>query len=249
MDRRAFAAGGLCTGLLTAFPGFTQQTVPQTTTPALPVPASSAEDVYTIYSQILNARLTKLKTHVPICLIADQTCVPPIPPVEEVIPANFEHRTRPIIVPSPARWYEAQEILESFRKCSKSPLLLEDHFQLTATESSPEAPPVLLLDRRMQEQFLNSFTPELLAKLPDGTFISSQHRDDALLKRLAGCNDLFRLSPVFFSNAADLALVYLIDLYWGSQEVWGVYAKSSGEWKLQGKDQGWFIVQPFATDY
>jgi len=254
MDRRTFITNSLCTALGAGFSQSRLTLAAQTTTPtrtASPVPANLADDVYQIYSQLLSAQLSRLHNSNRLCLVAYQTTEPPIPTVSETVPPGFSQRMHSIIVPSPSRWYDFQEVLADLHKSrSEAPFQLKERFVLSALAQPSLPQTVLLLDTYMQQQFLQSFTVDYVDKLPDGTYVETQHRDAAVLKRLAGCDDLFRLSPVFFNHAADLALVYLHYLEQTCNGgIWGIYAKSSSGWTMQGSEQGWLIVQPSAEEY
>jgi hypothetical protein len=214
------------------------------------MPVELADDSYAIYSQFMRARFEARRTENRLCLIAETSFAPPAPPVEDVIPADWNQRRHAIIVPTGDKWTDLQQVLEGYRAHAKELIQLERRFDLPADSGPQESLPYRLLDDRMQQQFLASFRPQIFLQNLDGTFTSNETRDWALLEKLKGCSDLFRLSRVFFNRARNLALVYCNDgMADGLFEAWGVFAKLGEVWRIQGEEQGWLIMQPSATQF
>jgi hypothetical protein len=243
VDRREFLVQVASTPLIVALPAFIPRCLAQAAMPENQnVPALLADAVYAIYSHFIATQLQPSKRKNAYSLIADRTCATPRPPIEKTVPPEF---SRPVIVPSPVRWNDMQEILVNLTEHAKISYHLEDRFDFSSSSvGQTQTPPVLLLDAQGQRELTAlSFPP--IGYLGQPAVVRSE-QEQRLIDRISRCEDLLQVGPVYFNRAVNLALLYGVDSnHDGWQDIWGVYAKVAGRWLLQGEEQGWLIVQPF----
>jgi hypothetical protein len=249
MDRRQFLLKAASMPIVLTASSFVLHATAQATPLAnQEVPKAIANDVYAIYSHFIATQLLVSNRKNAYSLIADQTCAIPAPPVEETVPPDFSSGIRrAVIVPNPVHWDDMQQILSDLRNRAKINYRLQDRFAFSSAMGSTQIPPVFLLDAQGQKELAATHSPQLFTKGQPVPVRSEQ--DKLLIDRLSRCEDLLRLSPVFFNRVADLAFLYGVDSNRdGWQDRWGVYAKIGGLWQSQGEAQGWFIVQPLGGE-